>query len=188
MNSVLRPAFYNAYRFNDWCGLKDDNKPVASTQGFSLLNGDRFYEIDTDTFWRYDKENDSWYVENAAPQMILNQEYETGEYFLGKKVYAKIIQLNKITATGLTQTPIIFEDEDLDMTISVSGFLTNINNNGNLLSLPYNDGSNSAHISFASQKTPTPDQILINVTVNTSTFVNNYNEGYAIVRYTKIMN
>lgn len=57
MITLLRPAYYTAYRANKYCGTSADEKPNDEYSN----NGDTFIETDTGNVYMFDKENRIWY-------------------------------------------------------------------------------------------------------------------------------
>lgn len=55
MITTARPAFYDALRYADYCGLSTDNKATIDAN-----NGDQFYEIDTAKYYRYSAASAEW--------------------------------------------------------------------------------------------------------------------------------
>lgn len=55
MITLTRPSYYDAPRFADYCGLSADDKTTIDAQ-----NADRFYEINTATYYRYNEESGEW--------------------------------------------------------------------------------------------------------------------------------
>lgn len=45
MITLTRPAYYDKYRYAQYCGLEKDDKSIISAS-----NGDEYYEIDTAKF------------------------------------------------------------------------------------------------------------------------------------------
>ena len=83
-DSVLtqtRPAYYNALRYADYCGLSSDDKSTIRAN-----NGDRFYEIDTAIIYRYNKDSNEWIAQpddtEAIDTGIPPMTSETAGYFL----------------------------------------------------------------------------------------------------------
>ena len=64
MITLTRPAYYDKYRYAQYCGLEKDDKSIISTS-----NGDEYYEIDTAKFFRYNKISHEWIEQpsDAAP-------------------------------------------------------------------------------------------------------------------------
>lgn len=46
MITLTRPAYYDKYRYAQYCGLEKDDKSIISAS-----NGDEYYEIDTAKFF-----------------------------------------------------------------------------------------------------------------------------------------
>lgn len=57
MISLERAAYQAQERVNEWVGLSTDDK---STIQDTLLNGDKFLEMDTKQWYRYLANNDTW--------------------------------------------------------------------------------------------------------------------------------
>ena len=55
MITLTRPSYYDAPRFADYCGLSTDDKATIDAQ-----NADRFYEINTATYYRYNEQAGEW--------------------------------------------------------------------------------------------------------------------------------
>lgn len=55
MITLTRPAYYDNYRYAQYCGLSTDNKSTISAS-----NGDEYYEIDTTKFFRYNEASNEW--------------------------------------------------------------------------------------------------------------------------------
>lgn len=55
MITLTRPAYYDNYRYAQYCGLSTDNKSTISAN-----NGDEYYEIDTAKFYRYNGTSNEW--------------------------------------------------------------------------------------------------------------------------------
>lgn len=55
MITLTRPAYYDNYRYAQYCGLEKDDKSTISAN-----NGDEFYEIDTAKFYRYNETSHEW--------------------------------------------------------------------------------------------------------------------------------
>lgn len=55
MITLTRPAYYDNYRYAQYCGLGKDDKSTISAN-----NGDEFYEIDTAKFYRYNGTSHEW--------------------------------------------------------------------------------------------------------------------------------
>ena len=55
MITLERPAFYDAMRYAEYCGLSVDDKTIIVAH-----NGDSFYEIDTSKTYRYNEANNEW--------------------------------------------------------------------------------------------------------------------------------
>ncbi len=64
MVTLTRPAYYDNYRYAQYCGLSTDNKSTISAS-----NGDEYYEIDTAKFFRYNEASNEWIEQpsDAAP-------------------------------------------------------------------------------------------------------------------------
>ena len=64
MITLTRPAYYDKYRYAQYCGLEKDDKSIISAS-----NGDEYYEIDTAKFFRYNKISHEWIEQpsDAAP-------------------------------------------------------------------------------------------------------------------------
>ena len=60
MITQTRPAYYDAPRYAEYCGLSTDNKNTISAN-----NADKFYEIDTSKTYIYDEQTDSWIEQSA---------------------------------------------------------------------------------------------------------------------------
>lgn len=50
----------NAASF-EMCGLSTDEKPIVDENGIPIPNGSFFYEMDTQTGYVFDGENQIWY-------------------------------------------------------------------------------------------------------------------------------
>lgn len=55
MITLERPAFYDAMRYAEYCGLSTDDKTIIDAN-----NGDSFYEIDTSKTYRYNEVSSEW--------------------------------------------------------------------------------------------------------------------------------
>ncbi len=55
MITLERPAFYDAMRYAEYCGLSADDKTILVAH-----NGDSFYEIDTSKTYRYNEASNEW--------------------------------------------------------------------------------------------------------------------------------
>lgn len=55
MITLTRPAYYEEYRYAQYCGLEKDDKSIISAN-----NGDEYYEIDTAKFYRYNEASHEW--------------------------------------------------------------------------------------------------------------------------------
>lgn len=55
MVTLTRPAYYDNYRYAQYCGLEKDDKSIISAN-----NGDEYYEIDTAKFYRYNEASHEW--------------------------------------------------------------------------------------------------------------------------------
>ena len=55
MITQTRPAYYDAPRYAEYCGLSTDDKSTISAN-----NADRFYELDTSKQYIYDEGSSSW--------------------------------------------------------------------------------------------------------------------------------
>ena len=55
MIKLIRPSYYDAPRYAEYCGLSTDDKTIIVAN-----NGDRFYEIDTSKQYIYDGDSKSW--------------------------------------------------------------------------------------------------------------------------------
>lgn len=81
MITNTRPAYYEAERFAQYCGLSTDDKATIDAK-----NGDEFYEIDAAKFYRYNEASSEWIeqpddttaVDTGIPPMTS----ETSGYFL----------------------------------------------------------------------------------------------------------
>lgn len=62
MITLYRASFQTAERAMEFCGISTDEKPV-DTKNTLIPNGSVFYEIDTQTTYRYDAENKEWIVQ-----------------------------------------------------------------------------------------------------------------------------
>nr|DAT89068.1 MAG TPA: hyaluronase tail fiber protein [Caudoviricetes sp.] len=64
MITLTRPAYYDEYRYAQYCGLEKDDKSIISAN-----NGDEYYEIDTAKFYRYNEASHEWIEQpsDAAP-------------------------------------------------------------------------------------------------------------------------
>lgn len=60
MITQTRPAYYDAPRYAEYCGLSTDDKSTISAN-----NDDKFYEIDTSKTYIYDEQTDSWIEQSA---------------------------------------------------------------------------------------------------------------------------
>lgn len=65
MITQTRPAFYDADRYAEYCGLSTDDKATIDAK-----NADSFYEIDTGTFYRYTAATNEWIEQPAAGEAI----------------------------------------------------------------------------------------------------------------------
>lgn len=81
MITTTRPAYYDALRYAEYCGLSTDAKATIDAK-----NGDQFYEIDTTKYYRYSVTSNEWIeqpddttaVDTGIPPMTS----ETAGYFL----------------------------------------------------------------------------------------------------------
>lgn len=55
MITNTRPAYYDALRYAEYCGLSTDAKATIDAK-----NGDQFYEIDTAKYYRYNAASNEW--------------------------------------------------------------------------------------------------------------------------------
>lgn len=55
MITLERPAYYEANRYAEYCGLSTDDKTTVDAH-----NGDSFYEIDTAKYYRYNEVSGEW--------------------------------------------------------------------------------------------------------------------------------
>lgn len=55
MITTARPAYYDAPRYAEYCGLSTDAKATIDAK-----NGDQFYEIDTAKYYRYNAASNEW--------------------------------------------------------------------------------------------------------------------------------
>nr|DAH41454.1 MAG TPA: hypothetical protein [Caudoviricetes sp.] len=55
MITLTRPAYYDNYRYAQYCGLEKDDKSTILAN-----NGDEYYEIDTAKFFRYNETSHEW--------------------------------------------------------------------------------------------------------------------------------
>lgn len=55
MITQTRPAYFDALRYADYCGLSSDDKTTINAR-----NGDQFYEIDTGVHYRYNEASNEW--------------------------------------------------------------------------------------------------------------------------------
>ena len=64
MITLTRPAYYDNYRYAQYCGLENDDKSTILAN-----NGDEYYEIDTAKFYRYNEASNEWIEQpsDAAP-------------------------------------------------------------------------------------------------------------------------
>ncbi len=64
MITLTRPAYYDKYRYAQYCGLEKDDKSTISAN-----NGDEYYEIDTAKFFRYNETSREWILQpsDTAP-------------------------------------------------------------------------------------------------------------------------
>ena len=64
MITLTRPAYYDKYRYAQYCGLEKDDKSTILAS-----NGDEYYEIDTAKFYRYNEVSHEWIEQpsDAAP-------------------------------------------------------------------------------------------------------------------------
>lgn len=64
MITLTRPAYYDNYRYAQYCGLSTDNKSTISAS-----NGDEYYEIDMAKFFKYNESSHEWIEQpsDAAP-------------------------------------------------------------------------------------------------------------------------
>ena len=58
MVTLTRPAYYDNYRYAQYCGLSTDNKSTISAS-----NGDEYYEIDTAKIYIYNEASNEWIVQ-----------------------------------------------------------------------------------------------------------------------------
>ena len=58
MVTLTRPAYYNNYRYAQYCGLEKDDKSTISAS-----NGDEYYEIDTAKIYIYNEASNEWIVQ-----------------------------------------------------------------------------------------------------------------------------
>lgn len=58
MITLTRPAYYDEYRYAQYCGLEKDDKSIISAN-----NGDEYYEIDTAKFYRYNEASNEWILQ-----------------------------------------------------------------------------------------------------------------------------
>lgn len=58
MITLTRPAYYDNYRYAQYCGLEKDDKSTILAN-----NGDEYYEIDTAKFYRYNEASNEWIVQ-----------------------------------------------------------------------------------------------------------------------------
>lgn len=60
MVTLTRPAYYDNYRYAQYCGLSTDDKATIDAN-----NADKFYEIDSSKTYIYDEQTDSWIEQSA---------------------------------------------------------------------------------------------------------------------------
>lgn len=58
MITLTRPAYYDNYRYAQYCGLEKDDKSTISAS-----NGDEYYEIDTAKIYIYSEASNEWIVQ-----------------------------------------------------------------------------------------------------------------------------
>lgn len=58
MITLTRPAYYDKYRYAQYCGLEKDDKSTISAS-----NGDEYYEIDTAKIYIYNEASNEWIVQ-----------------------------------------------------------------------------------------------------------------------------
>lgn len=58
MITLTRPAYYDKYRYAQYCGLEKDDKSTISAS-----NGDKYYEIDTAKYYIYNEASNEWVVQ-----------------------------------------------------------------------------------------------------------------------------
>ena len=58
MVTLTRPAYYNNYRYAQYCGLSTDDKSTISAS-----NGDEYYEIDTAKIYIYNETSNEWILQ-----------------------------------------------------------------------------------------------------------------------------
>ena len=58
MVTLTRPAYYNNYRYAQYCGLSTDDKSTISAS-----NGDEYYEIDTAKIYIYNEASNEWILQ-----------------------------------------------------------------------------------------------------------------------------
>lgn len=58
--TLLRASYQKAKRVMDFCGLSSDEKPNKTNSQVPIPNGSLFYEMDTQTEYRYDVDSDEW--------------------------------------------------------------------------------------------------------------------------------
>lgn len=68
MITLERPAYFDNYRFAEYCGLSTDNK-----NDIEAYNSDVFYEIDTSKYYKYNEASKEW-----AEQPTLTTAVDTG--------------------------------------------------------------------------------------------------------------
>lgn len=118
-----------------------------------------------------------------------NTEYKTGEFFLGKPIYAQIVAPDLPTTTG---TPLRTDVNvpGIDRMVSYQFFATTApEGNLNQVSFPYDDGSNKATISVSGRHTggaETGHIYIIAMLISGSAFIDTYKHAYGIVKYTKV--
>lgn len=53
-------TFYNVYGMREGVCLSTDTKPTETSDGFAINNGSLLYEMDTQTFFMYNADTDTW--------------------------------------------------------------------------------------------------------------------------------
>lgn len=92
MVTLERPSYYNVERVNQWCGLSSDIKPTIG-----VLNGDKFYEIDTGKHYNFDIIGQEWHIVPTETPVtatsyndLTNKPYINGVELVGNKTLAQL--------------------------------------------------------------------------------------------------
>lgn len=77
MVTLYRAAYQNEFRAKEYNGLSTESKPTLNVE-----NGSYFVEIDTGDIYRFDAENEQWYVQPAqgGGECPVYPNYEEGEF------------------------------------------------------------------------------------------------------------